>query len=81
MPDISVIEFLRPTAPFRTGERAGFDPLYAQKMIDKGVARLVKAEAPVVDPKTAAEHQANLEAAARSQGDNSRRPAASQRGA
>lgn len=81
MADVSIVEFLRPTAPFRAGERAGFEPAYAQQLIGKGVARLVKADVPAVDPKTAAEHQANVEAAARTQGDNSRRPTASQRGA
>jgi hypothetical protein len=66
---VSIVEFTRPAAIYRTGDQAGLPPAQAEHFIARGAARLVRANVPRVDP-----------ALTEPGPENGRRPAASSRG-
>jgi hypothetical protein len=57
MSKVSIVQFVQSVAPYRAGERAGFDPHVANIYVSKGVAKLVKDDAPKVDPALTAERR------------------------
>lgn len=47
---VSVIEFVKPGANYRTGDKAGFAPEMARDFVSRGFARMVSENVPRVDP-------------------------------
>lgn len=84
--EVTVVQFLRTLPPYLVGEEAGLPPDIARRYTDAGVAQVVRAKAPAVDPATiAAQRKAEEELAAHARAqqsdDSARRQPASQRGA
>ncbi len=50
MPTVTVIEFDHGKGPYRTGDRAGFDPAIATAYVRSGAAHVVVENVPSIDP-------------------------------
>jgi hypothetical protein len=85
MADVTVVQFTRTLPPYLVGEEAGLPADIAKRYVDAGVAQVVRAKVPAIDPDTiTAQRKAEAEMIARSraaQGDDAnRRQPASNRG-
>lgn len=60
MANCTVIEFAKSVPPYHAGEKAGFAHEIAEAYVRAGVAKIIRPNAPVVDPKTIEAQRAAL---------------------
>ena len=47
---VTVVKMTRQVAPYRTGEEVAFAPQHAEEWVKRGLATVVRANVPQVDP-------------------------------